>query len=1497
LSNLEYLLLSGNQLCGKIPSELINLDTSLGGSLSMLVPSELMSQMDTRLGESLSALQLQNNNLINDETVYDADFIAWLDKMNPEWRAQVSPSYCSLLQFSAADYNVNEGDGSATLTVTRSGDSQGAVSVDYVTSDGSADNSDYTATSGTLEWDDGDTESKPFTVPIIDDSEPESDENFFVSLDNPIGDVQLGTPETAVVTIKANDSNQKMLSVIKSGSGKVTSSPAGIDCGTDCSEDYDSGTEVTLTAAPEFHSIFTGWSGSCTGTDTSCTVTMDTEHTVNANFEPDSICDTVIEIPNSECEALVKLYDSTDGDNWINNTGWNKTYTPCNWYGVSCSGGHVSQLSLYSNQLSGEIPPELGQLSRLQYLWLDFNQLSGEIPQQLGDLSNLKYLWLDFNQLSGEIPAELGKLSRLQYLWLSSNQLSGEIPQQLGDLSNLKSLYLDGNQLSGEIPQQLGDLSNLNSLYLYGNQLCGKIPEELMNLDITLGGSLSTLDLQKNHLINNEAVYDADFIEWLYQMDQRWWDQVSPSYCTLLQFSQANYNVNEEDVSVTLIVTRLFDNCQGAVSVDYATSDGTATAGSDYIATSGTLEWDDGDTESKTFTVEIIDDSEPESDETFFVSLSNPTGCAELGEPYRAEVTIGDNDYSLLQFSPANYDDVNEGDDSVTLTVTRSGSTQGAVSVEYATSDGTATAGSDYTATSGTLEWDDGDTEPKTFPVEIIDDSETESDETFFVSLDNPTGGARLGDLDIAEVTIRDNDPSGGTVVLSVEPAASNVYIGQEFEVHIMVQADTQELDGASAYLDFDTTYLEVVSMTSGGDLDLVLENSFDNGTGQINYAAGKLVAPFPSGTFELVTIRLRAKAETSVTPLSFVFDAARMTDASFGGESVFNQAEDGTVNISIGARVSGSVDLQRSVPAPDDSWETDVRVSFTVPSESNPSYSFTTTTDQNGEFVVGPVDPLDYDMRVKGTHTLQNLVPVSLVSGDNSVNVGELLEGDANDDNCVTILDFSILANTFALGEGEPGFDPRADFNQDTFVTILDFSLLATNFEQCGVPEPSISPVMPVVPEGTVVMAVVQSMTEVNVGERFEIVVEVQAGDQEVDGVSAYLNFDPTIVRVDEMISGGVLPIELANRFDNRAGTINFAAGTLSPPIPSGTFNLVTIQMTALAVSAGSALDFNAVMPRQIEVTSGGASVFEHAEGGTLVVFRETMTKDVVIDFGSESGIWAWMNNDAWADIDSRSPRSMVIGDIDDSGQDDLIADFSQDGIWILMNYNNWLFLHSLSAESMTTGDMDGNGLDDVIIDFGESYGIWVRMNNSDWTQLHSLSAESMTTGDMDGGGLADVIIDFGETYGIWVRMNNSDWTQLHSLSPESMTTGDMDGNGLDDVIIDFGSPYGIWVRINNSDWVKLHSVSPNSMTTGYLDNNAQADVIIDFGESYGIWARMNNDSWIKLHSISAESMVTGNIDGQASISTNSGITTQEVPAELDNAKPLPKADFISLP
>jgi dockerin type I repeat protein len=109
-------------------------------------------------------------------------------------------------------------------------------------------------------------------------------------------------------------------------------------------------------------------------------------------------------------------------------------------------------------------------------------------------------------------------------------------------------------------------------------------------------------------------------------------------------------------------------------------------------------------------------------------------------------------------------------------------------------------------------------------------------------------------------------------------------------------------------------------------------------------------------------------------------------------------------------------------------------------------------TTDNTGVFTI-PCLPTGFDdICIKQSHTLQNcFVNVGLSPGVNVLDFGTLHEGDASNDNCVTILDFSILSTTFQLCTADPGFDSRADFNQDGCVTNLDFSLLASNFQRCG--------------------------------------------------------------------------------------------------------------------------------------------------------------------------------------------------------------------------------------------------------------------------------------------------------------------------------------------------------------------------------------------------------------------------------------------------------------
>ena len=195
-------------------------------------------------------------------------------------------------------------------------------------------------------------------------------------------------------------------------------------------------------------------------------------------------------------DALIALYESTDGDNWVSNQNWLSNDPIGTWYGViTDEKDRVIDLDLSENELNGTIPSELGNLIYLEYLYLSENQLSGTIPSALGILSNLIELSLRSNELTGTIPPELGRLANLEALYLWDNELSGTIPTELGNLTNLEWLSLTENRLSGPIPPKLDKLTNLKALYLGKNELSGTIPPELGNLT-----NLEQLFLHSNKL-------------------------------------------------------------------------------------------------------------------------------------------------------------------------------------------------------------------------------------------------------------------------------------------------------------------------------------------------------------------------------------------------------------------------------------------------------------------------------------------------------------------------------------------------------------------------------------------------------------------------------------------------------------------------------------------------------------------------------------------------------------------------------------------------------------------------------------------------------------------------------------------------------------------------------------------------------------------------------------------------------------------------------------
>jgi hypothetical protein len=221
----------------------------------------------------------------------------------------------------------------------------------------------------------------------------------------------------------------------------------------------------------------------------------------------------------AECEALVALYNSTDGDNWSPyNTNWGANTNPCTWENVICpdngdTGPVRAIIFLGGNHMSGTLPAELGDLFGLTGILFQFNPaLTGPIPPELGNLPELQALHLDGNALTGPVPASLGNLSDLRILRLRDNELTGTIPPELGALANLEQLELQNNALTGVVPLSVAVLANgVVTCDLSGNAgLFMPDIEAYRDADQDGDGSICGLELANAEDIGDDAADSID---------------------------------------------------------------------------------------------------------------------------------------------------------------------------------------------------------------------------------------------------------------------------------------------------------------------------------------------------------------------------------------------------------------------------------------------------------------------------------------------------------------------------------------------------------------------------------------------------------------------------------------------------------------------------------------------------------------------------------------------------------------------------------------------------------------------------------------------------------------------------------------------------------------------------------------------------------------------------------------------------------------------------
>ena len=348
-------------------------------------------------------------------------------------------------------------------------------------------------------------------------------------------------------------------------------------------------------------------------------------------------------------------------------------------------------------------------------------------------------------------------------------------------------------------------------------------------------------------------------------------------------------------------------------------------------------------------------------------------------------------------------------------------------------------------------------------------------------------------------------------------------------------------------------------------------------------------------------------------------------------------------------ATLHGSITLQGRPPPPDSKWVVPLTVQLSAIDAAGQDHSTNLTTNEHGEFTITDLVPATYDIAIKSDTTLQIVQRVVLGEGVISIDFGVLWAGDASNDNKVTLTDLSILITTFGKGAGEADFDERADFNADTYITLLDFSLLASNFEMQGDIVTNRLTNFPgwlkldgfnVKNSRTRVRAGIHQLPESasqraffrewdlmsmrrlhesqtrltlslpeavsNLGEEFDVNVEVNTQDQLVDGIAVYVAFDPGFLREVDISPQPIFPIILHEaNFDNETGTISFAAGTLSA-FPVGNFELATITFESITTTDGTLLSFVSQPPNITEATYNGLSILELASSATIIIDPE---------------------------------------------------------------------------------------------------------------------------------------------------------------------------------------------------------------------------------------------------------------------------------------------------
>jgi uncharacterized delta-60 repeat protein/uncharacterized repeat protein (TIGR01451 family) len=682
------------------------------------------------------------------------------------------------LEFTAAEYRVDEDGTNALITVRRRGGTSGqtagaSISVDVVTSDGTATNGvNYIGGTHTLVFAEGEV-FQSFLIPVINDFEINPDRTVNLTLANisPPGSASLGNQPVATLIIVNDNSaitfasatytvNKNVaggvatIQVVRRGS---TRDPATVD--------FTTTTNGTAKAGVNYTPVTNNVVFAPGQTARSVTIPIINNTLIEGNktvtMELTNAIGALLLVPS---QATLTIVDDNFGPGQI-------AFAPAA-YVVAENGGNAVVSLIRSNGWTGVVGVSFYTRDGTANAGFKYTATSGTVSFGDGETNkNILVPILDDTTVEGD-----------ETFFVTLTNATGGAAIAGSDTATVTIIDNDqGFSFSSPVyvVNEGGGSVTLTVLRLGGSNGFATVRYSTADVTATAGlnyagvtnGLLTfangetfktfTIPILENTLVQGDVTFNAVL------------SNPSPGLQLLnntavvtildddagLAFAPVSYSVSEGGTNVVLTVVRTNANT-GTIGVSFASSNLTATAGVNYTPVAGQLIFTNGEA-FKTITIPILEDHQVEGDETFSVTLSNPTGGAQITNvSSTATVTIVDIDAGV-RFSSANYS-VSEGGVQALITVLRAGVMTNTFAVHYSTSDGTATSGLKYIAVSGTLVFTNGETF-KTFTVPIIDDTVVDPALTVLLSLSSPTGQVSLLNPNQATLTIIDND--GGSIL------------------------------------------------------------------------------------------------------------------------------------------------------------------------------------------------------------------------------------------------------------------------------------------------------------------------------------------------------------------------------------------------------------------------------------------------------------------------------------------------------------------------------------------------------------------------------------------------------------------------------------------------------------------------------------------------------------------------------------------------------------